>query len=185
VGVRAARRVALMSIHPEYAEAILRGSKKIEFRKRALAADIDTVVIYATAPVQRIVGEFILKETISTTPSRLWDMFKAVGGIRRHDYRRYYAGTRLAVGLSIHSASAYANHVALADLPWSQVPPQSFCYLDGGALRDIRLLAGVDPGPPGWRDETCQAIDMQTEIPYDELLPARTHVCSNFVSPTR
>ena len=45
------RRIALMSIRPQFAAAILDGSKRVEFRKRPLAADIGTVVIYATKPV--------------------------------------------------------------------------------------------------------------------------------------
>ena len=39
-----------MSIHPVYANAILTGDKKVEFRKRRLAADVTHVLVYATAP---------------------------------------------------------------------------------------------------------------------------------------
>ena len=43
-------RVALMAIQPGYAEAILAGVKTVEFRKRALAPDIETVLVYETSP---------------------------------------------------------------------------------------------------------------------------------------
>ena len=52
----AAGRVAVMSIHPRYAEAILSGQKRVEFRKRRLAPDVTTVLVYATQPVGVLVG---------------------------------------------------------------------------------------------------------------------------------
>src|SRR5690606_16414773 len=52
MGTRATGRHALMSIRPEYAERILAGTKRIEFRKRPLASDITDVIVYATTPVR-------------------------------------------------------------------------------------------------------------------------------------
>ena len=49
-------RIILMSIHPEYAEALLDGTKTVELRKSPVAGDISHIVIYATAPVQRVLG---------------------------------------------------------------------------------------------------------------------------------
>ena len=65
-------RAALMSIHPRYADAILDGTKVVEFRKRALAGDISTVLVYATAPVRRLVGTFQLSATLTASPRDLW-----------------------------------------------------------------------------------------------------------------
>ena len=56
-----ARRIALMSIHPGYAEAILSGRERAEFRKRPLAEDVRTVLIYATAPVSAMSGWFTVQ----------------------------------------------------------------------------------------------------------------------------
>ena len=51
-------RVALMSIHPRYAHAILEGRKTVEFRKRPLAEDVTHVVIYSTVPDRAVIGYF-------------------------------------------------------------------------------------------------------------------------------
>ncbi len=51
-------RVALFSIHPQYAEAILAGTKSVEFRRTPLADDVTHVVVYATAPTKMVVGIF-------------------------------------------------------------------------------------------------------------------------------
>ena len=48
----------LLSIKPQYVESILSGKKSYEFRRMIFAAQIDTVVIYATKPIGRVVGEF-------------------------------------------------------------------------------------------------------------------------------
>lgn len=49
----------LLSIQPEYAEKILNGTKRFEYRKAVTRNEsVRTVVIYATMPVGKVVGEF-------------------------------------------------------------------------------------------------------------------------------
>ena len=49
-------RKILISIKPKYVQDILLGKKLYEYRKR-LPSDVDAAIIYATAPVKKIVGE--------------------------------------------------------------------------------------------------------------------------------
>ena len=49
-------RIVLMSIRPEYAKALLSGTKTVELRKARLANSTLHIVIYSTAPVQRWCG---------------------------------------------------------------------------------------------------------------------------------
>lgn len=49
---------ALFSIRPHFATAILDGSKTVELRTVAPRKTIERIWIYATAPVQQIVGYF-------------------------------------------------------------------------------------------------------------------------------
>src|SRR5690606_10028124 len=83
---RTCRRQALMSIRPPYAAAILDGTKLVEFRKRRLASDIDTVVIYMTSPVMAVVGHFTVTEQVTGSPSELWARFEEVAGIDADAY---------------------------------------------------------------------------------------------------
>jgi len=49
----------LLSIKPEYAEKILNGEKKYEFRKvLPKNKSITKVIIYATMPIGKVIGEF-------------------------------------------------------------------------------------------------------------------------------
>ncbi len=47
----------LLSINPEHVEKILTGQKQFEFRKVRCRSDVSKIVIYATSPVMKIVGE--------------------------------------------------------------------------------------------------------------------------------
>ena len=49
----------LLSIKPEFVEKIFAGTKKYEFRKSLFKkSGVKYVVIYASAPIKRVVGEF-------------------------------------------------------------------------------------------------------------------------------
>jgi predicted transcriptional regulator len=131
-------RVALMAIQPVYARAILDGLKKVEFRKRALADDVRTVLIYETAPTQRVVGEFTLGEVVVDTPRRIWRRFRTVGCIAADNFAQYYEGYDCAVALSISSVTRYAEGIALDDLEPTPAVPQSFVYLSWNAVEQVR-----------------------------------------------
>lgn len=47
----------LMSINPEHVNNIMSGKKVYEFRKVKCKKKIDSIVIYSTSPIMKIVGE--------------------------------------------------------------------------------------------------------------------------------
>ncbi|SUF92800.1 bacteriophage protein [Salmonella enterica] len=72
----------LLSIKPEFAESILEGEKRFEFRKTIFRnKDVKTVVIYATMPVGKVIGEFDIADILSSEPSDLWKATKKYAGI--------------------------------------------------------------------------------------------------------
>ncbi len=67
----------LLSIKPKFAEAIIDGRKRYEFRKIKFAnKDINRVYIYATSPVKKIIGVFKLSSIIEDSPHALWDRLR-------------------------------------------------------------------------------------------------------------
>ena len=69
----------LLSIKPEFVERIFDGSKKYEYRKMLFKRnDINVVVIYASAPVKRVVGEFRIKDIFSESVDVLWERTKNI-----------------------------------------------------------------------------------------------------------
>ncbi|MGZ9840102.1 ASCH domain-containing protein [Tsukamurella ocularis] len=118
-----------MSIHPQYAAAIMSGKKRIEFRKRRLAPDILTVWVYATSPVQAVVGTFQIREVVELSPRLMWRRYGADGCIDKRAYDAYYKHHKTAVGLVIESFLPLDTPIALGELLPSGVPPQSFAYV--------------------------------------------------------
>lgn len=86
---RTPRRVALLSIHPRHANAILRGEKLVELRRTSVAADVAQVLIYATAPVQAVVGWFDVDGVDADSKTGIWDAHGAVAGVTRQEFRDY------------------------------------------------------------------------------------------------
>ncbi|MDE0040937.1 MAG: ASCH domain-containing protein, partial [Candidatus Poribacteria bacterium] len=64
---------ALISIRPNFAEAILAGKKTVEIRRRIPALQVGTRLwIYATRPLGAIIGTAIVAKIIEGTPTELW-----------------------------------------------------------------------------------------------------------------
>lgn len=74
----------LISIKPEYVKKIFNESKKFEYRKTTFAnPNIKTVVIYATRPCGKVVGEFNVESIFYNDPKTLWKKIKDYAGVSK------------------------------------------------------------------------------------------------------
>lgn len=120
----------LLSIKPEYAEKILDGVKHFEFRKAVFKnPSVKTVVIYATKPVGKVVGEFDVAEVLSECPKTLWARTAGSAGISRRFFDEYFAGRTTAYAIKVQNVRRYRKPMDLRALVESGTAPQSFCYL--------------------------------------------------------
>ncbi|MFC0400891.1 ASCH domain-containing protein [Paraburkholderia rhizosphaerae] len=120
----------LLSIKPEFAEKILLGEKHFEFRKAIpKAPGVKTVVIYATKPVGKVVGEFDIDGVISASPRNLWSRTKEFAGITKQRFNEYFDGREVAHAIKVKDARRYEKPLELPSVLESGVAPQSFCYL--------------------------------------------------------
>ena len=119
----------LLPIRPEYVDRILAGEKKYEFRKRRPKKDIQKIVIYATSPVMRIVGEVTVLGLIEDSPSKIWRKTKNGAGISHAKFRGYFAGCRIAYAFHLGEACWFETPISLLDFGIS-TPPQSFIYIE-------------------------------------------------------
>lgn len=122
-------RVALMSIHPEFADAILSGQKAVEFRKRPVAPDVSHVLIYATLPIGSLLGWFEVKGQSTTSPKELWRQFKGVSGISKDRFFDYYHQRSSGTGIMVSGPERFTKPIPLSNLGCDLRPPQSFQYL--------------------------------------------------------
>ncbi|MCH9270136.1 ASCH domain-containing protein [Pantoea ananatis] len=120
----------ILSIKPEYAERILSGEKKFEFRKSIFKnKDVDTVIIYATMPVGKVIGEFKVGDILMHTPAELWDKTKSYAGISHKFYKAYFASREKAFAISVKSPKRYILPLSLEDVSPGAKAPQSFRYV--------------------------------------------------------
>lgn len=137
MGQDAVGRVALMSIHPEYAEAILAGEKRVEFRKRPMRADVTHVVVYATVPTGAVVGAFTVSGQQTSSPSRLWRKFSRCSGITRSKFLAYYAGRPQGTGIGVGEVFVTQRPLTLEESLGVSRPPQSYQYVPAAAAREL------------------------------------------------
>lgn len=120
----------LLSVKPQFAEAILAGTKKFEFRRAIFRSpNVETVVLYASSPVQRVVGEFRVADILSLAPPELWARTHRWSGIDRSYFDEYFSKRDLGFALKVASPRSYGRPLSLLRHFGITHPPQSFCYL--------------------------------------------------------
>lgn len=118
----------LMSINPEHVENILAGTKKFEFRKTRCKEKIDSIIIYSTFPIMRVVGEVEVKDIIEDTPQVIWSKTQAAAGIDKVFFDRYYTGRNTAVAYVLGKVKKFSAPRFLNDYGVSAAP-QSYVYV--------------------------------------------------------
>ena len=121
----------LLSIKPQFANKIFDGTKKYEFRKSIFNNyKISKVIVYASYPIKKVVGEFEIEDIITDEPEILWEKTKDYSGITKEFYDSYFNERKKAYAIKIKSFRKYNIPKCLkADFDIS-FPPQSFRYID-------------------------------------------------------
>ena len=117
------RRVGriLLSLRPEWADAIYRREKRVEFRRQRVRVEPgDLVVIYETHPVGLVTGEFVVR-AVHYGPPR--DIKKLESDLRRaRSVAMYLRGARVATALEIARPRRYGRRQTLAKYKVSNAP---------------------------------------------------------------
>lgn len=120
----------LLSIKPKYAYQILEGTKKVEYRKQIpLQKEISRVLIYASRPISRVIGEFRIAEVLSDTPNNLWEKTFRIGGIDKTDYFTYFANHSIAYAYQIEDLKTFDIPRTLSEFGVKRAP-QNFVYVE-------------------------------------------------------
>lgn len=121
----------VLSIRPKFAQKILDGSKRYEYRKSIPQRyDIQRVYIYATKPIQAIVGYFTLDGIICDTPQMVWAATARHGGITKTFFYDYFKGKDKAYALKVEKVIKYDNPIDPRKVITDFVAPQNFMYTD-------------------------------------------------------
>ena len=135
----------VISVRPMFADAILDGRKTIEIRRQRPNVQPGTLgFVYASSPIQAVVGLFRIDRIFSGTPEEIWLEGQCGAGISRHDFDDYLADAEYGHAMAISCVYPFPNPVNLSQLRkiWPGCkPPRSFGYLVAADAHSRRFMA--------------------------------------------
>lgn len=138
-------KTILLSIKPQYAEKILSGEKRYEFRLTVPKVQVKTVYMYATAPERQIVGMFEVHRLFRQWNLReLWAITFKHAGISFETFAVYFSGWKSANAYEIVNPVRFAVPID----PWYLFgeewrSPQNFKYLSDSDVDCITAAVKV------------------------------------------
>src|SRR5450631_3049172 len=118
----------LLSIKPAFAEKIFDGTKKFEFRRTIFKNEnITTVIVYASSPTQKVIGEFEIERILKNDLSTLWNETKEYAGIDEEYFYRYFEDKENGFAIKIKKTKKYKKPLCIKQ-HFNLTPPQSFLY---------------------------------------------------------
>lgn len=130
-------RYILLSIHPQYMDAILQGHKRFEYRK-TMPLDVKFIVFYVTSPVSRVVAVANVENIICERPQILWRKTRNASGISFSSFKKYFERTSRAIAAHLGTVRELKNPMRLGSKFLPKFPPQSYCnltYCNGENIR--------------------------------------------------
>lgn len=108
----------VISVKPQWAEAIFTGKKTVELRRRFvphLAPD-SRAIIYASAPISAVIGSVKIDFLLRDTPERLWPQIEYLADVRHSDYAKYFTGSTSAIAIFLRETKILKAPVYLPEL---------------------------------------------------------------------
>lgn len=123
-------RKILLSIKPKYVDAIITGTKTVEYRTRIRKdTNVTTVLIYRSGDLKKVAAQFTIGGIIEGTPQQVWELTKEFGGIAERDFFKYFANKDKAYAYQICNLVVYPKPIPLCSLGIDKAP-MSFMYIE-------------------------------------------------------
>jgi predicted transcriptional regulator len=123
----------LLAILPKYADMILSGVKKYEFRRVSpKIKDPIRVLLFTTNGTEQLVGEFVASRSITAPVKQLIEKTLKSVPHDRSELEKYFAGLRYGHAIEIQSPERYEHPISKDEIKKSVpdfTPPQNFIYL--------------------------------------------------------
>lgn len=121
----------LLSIKPEFVELIFSGEKKFEYRKSIFKnPSISTIIVYASSPIKKVIGEFEIGEIIKNDKEKVWEETKEQAGISKGFFDEYFQKKQVANAIGIKRVKKYETPKFLKKDFNIDFAPQSFMYVN-------------------------------------------------------
>lgn len=132
------KSIVLLPIQPRFTRSIMKGQKKVEFRKIRFRNEVSHVVLYATSPIRKIIGYFEVSYIDEDSPDELWSRYNGAGGIIYEEFEDYYSSSARGIAIGVGEVYALRTPISLSNLTKSLTAPQNFVYLTNNELETIR-----------------------------------------------
>lgn len=120
----------LLPIKPKYASLILAGSKKIELRRSWPTQRVGVLVLYASSPIQKLVGLAYVENVVECDLPALWKLAVENGaGVTYEELKLYLREKRQAFGVMINRVEVAANALNPWEVFENFSPPQSPSFI--------------------------------------------------------
>ena len=119
----------ILPVKPIYAEKIISGEKKYEFRKKVCIENIDKIYLYATSPIKKIIGEVEVLEKCFMEKEHLWEVTHEEAGITKAFYEEYFKNQNWAGAYKLGEVIQYEVPTGLKEIGINYVP-QSYAYIN-------------------------------------------------------
>jgi predicted transcriptional regulator len=124
------RTSVLLSIKPIFMHKIFQGIKQYEFRRSIFKnRDVVTVIVYASSPICKVVGEFEIKDILELEKELLWHNTKDYSGITKEYFDSYFRDRNIGYAIKIGKTRLYSTPLELSKDFNVKRPPQSFMYV--------------------------------------------------------
>ena len=121
----------ILSIHPNFCQAIFNGQKMYEYRKRVFKrTDIDKVYVYASKPVCKVIGYFTIDQVIEGSPCNVWEMTYKNSGISKENFNAYFNNYHTAFAIKIGVVIKLDTPIDPKSVLDNFHAPQNFMYVD-------------------------------------------------------
>jgi len=127
----------LISIHPQHVAKILSGEKRFEFRKRVPPDSVRRMVIYATAPIMKVVAVAEISGKLSAKPESIWKKTRHASGITKQHFNAYFQARDIAHALKIGDVTELLSPLPLSDICLKLVAPQSYSFIDDSLVNKL------------------------------------------------
>jgi len=124
----------ILSIKPEFANKIFEGDKKFEFRRSIFKnKNVSKVIVYASSPISKVIGEFEIGEILFKDLKTLWKETKEFSGITEDYFYEYFVGKENGFALEVKRVKRYKQELCIKE-SFGKVPPQSFAYIEESTM---------------------------------------------------
>jgi predicted transcriptional regulator len=90
---------------------------------------VKKILVYATAPVSRVIGEFEIEGVMELEIDQLWEKTKDHSGIQKERFEAYFLGRETGYAIKIGRTHCYETPLELEGNFNVKRAPQSFVYV--------------------------------------------------------